>query len=395
MTAICDNNSMEMDAYTAKDIANHLNIEHLRNDGAGEFVDRIDAINSLKNRISALHDTITVKERTLTRQLSEFPPGLKIPVPWMNHKEVPLDDAIPLFQARQKELYLDLRYLRDPCGENYEEFMALESHVLKHTVPQFKAHKERIQEQLKFAKEKKEIRELSSELRWLQREYLTFTDMHRDTISPEVQERLYDAEALIVLPDLKPQHESALCITKNLRTCTARINSVLDELDSIKHCFLKYRAIQIELIDLNNELKSHRETALVIPNEEGELIAMDFNRAYDERYARTEATKGHEDIVRYNLLMQIDSDFFPMDSVVEEIEKTSKEIEEQELCLDNQSLVVRNARTQLDEIAKKPSKIKSINQYCNDLLRLHCELLRNDKVLKSIENPELGCYFNF
>lgn len=373
----------------------HLDLELLRKEGAGEFVDRLNRIQSLKSQISAIEDTITVKKRVLIRQLSEFPPGLKIPVPWMNNKEVPLEEAIPLFQARERELYLDLRYLRDPLGENYDQFIDLKSHVIRHTEPQFKAHKEKIQEKLKFAKEKREIQDLCFELRWLEREYLTFSQTHSDVISPEVQERLFVAEELIILPDLKAQQDAAARITAQLRSATARIDSVLNEMSSIKHCFLKYHQLQRELINLNNDLNDLQQTPLVIPNEEGELVAMDFNRAYQERYERTEATKGKEDDVRYNLLMQIESDFFQIESLAEEIEETTQQIEKLELRLDNQYLAVKEARTRLDAIAKNNYKCKSISRACHDLLRLNSELLDNDGKLQSIQEPDFEYYFDF
>ncbi|MBX7065625.1 MAG: hypothetical protein K1X28_00200 [Parachlamydiales bacterium] len=324
-------------------------INQLRDERSLPFIQRLADIEYLTDRIAYKSNQIEGDERTLTRRLSESPPALRVPIPWQKDeqgkpKEVPMEEAIPIFEARRNALLRPIAEMIPGADEAFEKgYNEYQPLIHKAINSQFKEHKAHIQKQLEMIKK---INAMKRELNNRVRDYCIFAEKYYCEIDGEWSRRLIDAvEKEYVRSNLTFQNE---------------------KLNSIMSIFHDYKDSQSHIIGLQKEFERLCR---------GE--SMTLEEAMD---AYTQRIQGAIQSNQLEMVPEIDQEFAPLFIEIKKLERLNRAISDSRAELSWQCERFKKACVELDALFESHNgrpKNRRICEYFGVLYVLKQQILSN------------------
>lgn len=316
-------------------------IHVFRKERALPFISRLADIEHLVLQIADKSEQIEGDERTLTRRLSE-PPPIRVPIPWEKDehgkpKEVSFEEAVPLFQERERILYKEVAQMVPGGDEIYENgFSGYKPLIQKAIAAQIKEYRAKIKKQLETIKE---VEAGKKRLYTRIREYVDFADQYHGCVQEGISKQIIrNYERLIVQPNLSFQDGCASKIQRAYRKHSEKIERLLSQLHSIQFAFHDYQDIQSHII----AVQKRYEDSLYV--EIGGHI-MHYNDAadlYEQKIKQADESEDMEGMAR------LDVEFKPLFDKIGEIHQLSREISDSTLELGQKKIQFKKAVEKLD-----------------------------------------------
>lgn len=355
------------------------NLVHVfRSERALPFVSRLADIEHLVLDIADKSEGIEGDERTLARRLSE-PPHIRVPIPWEKDeqgkpKEVPFEEAIPVFQERQRILHQQVAQMVPGGDEIYEDGFSRHKPLIEKAIAaQIKEHRAKIKQQLRMIKEiEADKRKLYARIR----EYADFADEYYGYVQEGTSKQvIHFYEGVFVQPNLSFQDSCASKIQRAYRRHSKKIEQLLAQLHLIQFAFQDYKEIQSHVLAAQKRFEDFCYVQIA-----GRL--MHYNEAAD-LYARKIKQAGESEDLEG--LAKLDVEFKPLFDKIEEMHRLSDEISDSSLELDQKYTRFKEAAKKLDAFYEQnPGIYKNprISDHLGMLSIFKAQILANEELIQ-------------